>query len=74
MNPFRAYLKVKIQKEHLENFIASVPEMVQLVLTTEPKTLQFEGFVNRAKSEVIWLESYKDNTGYDVHLMKVHRS
>lgn len=68
MNPFRAYLRIKIKEESLEQFVEAIPEMIQLVEETEPNALQYEAFVNRESNEIIWLESYKENTDYDLHL------
>lgn len=68
MDPFRAYLRIKIKDGSLEHFVDALPEMIQLVEKTEPKALQYEAYVNKEKREVIWLESYTENSAYDLHL------
>lgn len=68
MNPFRGYLKVKIQPDHFEKFSSLIPSFTNIVEDTEPKALQFEAFANNKKKEVIWLESYTDNSGFDEHI------
>lgn len=68
MNPFRGYLKIKTKEGKNELFQSLIPSFIEIVKDTEPKTLQFEAFANQARREIIWLESYSDNTGLDTHL------
>lgn len=49
-------------------FQSLIPPFVNTVKNTEPKALQMEAFANKATGEIIWLETYSDNTGVDAHL------
>ena len=68
MDPFRIYLKIKIQEGKEEPFQSLIPTYIEKVQQTEPSALQFEAFINEDASEVIWLESYVNNTSFDGHL------
>lgn len=68
MNPFRGYLKIKVKEGELKAFQSLVPSFIEKVKETEPNALQFEAFSNEERGEIIWLESYVDNTGFDFHI------
>ncbi|MDW3652216.1 MAG: antibiotic biosynthesis monooxygenase [Bacteroidia bacterium] len=68
MDIFRAFLKIKIREGKLAEFSSSAAEMIQIVKATEGNCLQYEAFANQEKGEILWLESYAQNTDIDFHL------
>ena len=67
-DPFRIYMKVKVKEGQLDNFLPRAANVIEYLKKSAPEMLQFEVFANHETNEVVWLESFKQVSSYDLHL------